>query len=221
MNNRKRNRGFVPYVDLPRRRQRDAFIKLRWQILSDTLTYGGRFTSHQEFDKSSRLAPFNQWFDFLFLGSDGRTVWNAEIVTASRAFWDQANATAWDRATALMTEQELKEEFRYDSKRVVRGNQVFYELKAKKSYPRKCFSGRTFDEYLLGLRDEIVETAAPLIWECYEVNRHYRYGIGLHIVVDTEKIDRNIIEAAIERFYELGEIDWRASVPVSRLSRAL
>ncbi|MFW7354576.1 MAG: hypothetical protein ACODTL_00850 [Brucella sp.] len=74
-----------PFVSLPYRKRRDAFIRWRWRILLDTPIYGGHFTSQLRLDEHDEASD---WFDFLFVGSDGQTVWNAFIITARAAFLD-------------------------------------------------------------------------------------------------------------------------------------
>lgn len=74
-----------PFVSLPYRKRRDAFIRWRWRILKDTPIYGGLFTSQLQLDEQD---DSSDWFDFLFVGSDGQTVWNASILTAKAAFLD-------------------------------------------------------------------------------------------------------------------------------------
>src|SRR5690606_37104039 len=112
MSRRRRTRKFTPYCSLSPRRQRDAFIRLRWKVVCDTPIYGGMFTSHQVLDEPARPAPYDQWLDFVFPGLDGRTIWNADIVTARTDFWGKVRGLAWDRATALMSDEEQEEEFR-------------------------------------------------------------------------------------------------------------
>lgn len=94
MSRRLGTRKYTPYSELSPRRRRDAFIRLRGKILGDTQTYGGKFTSHQILHEPGRPALLNQWFDFLFLGLDGRTIWNAEITTARKRFWDDVESLA-------------------------------------------------------------------------------------------------------------------------------
>ncbi len=74
-----------PFISLPYRKRRDAFIRWRWRILKDTPIYGGLFTSQLQLDEQDCSSD---WFDFLFVGSDGQTVWNAFIITAKAAFLD-------------------------------------------------------------------------------------------------------------------------------------
>jgi len=49
---------------------------------------------------------YNQWFDFYFPGLDRFTIWNAEIVTARKAFWEAAHELAYQRTNAMLTPEE-------------------------------------------------------------------------------------------------------------------
>ena len=109
----KGRRSQLPFGKLSRRRQRDAFVQLRWRILRDTPRYGGMFTSHQLLDEPGRPDIYNQWFDFLFLGMNGLTIWNAEFITGQMAFWDQVSELAWEQTQSLLTEAEFEAEFRW------------------------------------------------------------------------------------------------------------
>ena len=51
----------------------------------------------------------------------------------------------------------------------------------------------------------------PTIHERFQLDRRYAYGIGLHMVLDVDVIDRTAIEQAITQFREMGETDWQAA----------
>jgi hypothetical protein len=78
---------------------------------------------------------------------DGRTIWNAEIITATQAFWDEVDAIAWDRAVALLTESEQQEEFRLDFEAVSHRGQPTYRMRHRKPRSYKAFGGLAFREY--------------------------------------------------------------------------
>lgn len=59
-------------------------------------------------------------------------------------------------------------------------------------------------------------TPPPDIHESFRLDRSYRYGIGLEIVVNSPIVDQTVIERCIRRFQELGETDWQSSDPISR-----
>lgn len=82
-----------PFISLPYRTRRDAFIRWRWRILKDTPIYGGLFTSQLQLDDQDESSD---WFDFLFVGLDGQTVWNAFIITAHAAFLGADRSEGFD-----------------------------------------------------------------------------------------------------------------------------
>lgn len=63
---------------------------------------------------------------------------------------------------------------------------------------------------------KILRDTPPDIYESFRLDRSYQYGIGLEIIVDAPVIERTVIEGAISRFQELGEIDWQSSEPIPR-----
>ena len=63
---------------------------------------------------------------------------------------------------------------------------------------------------------EIIENAPPPVYESFKVDRSYQYGIGLQAVVQAEEINREVIEATIDRFRQVGEKDWQSEKPVPR-----
>ncbi len=216
MSARRRSRKFKPFSELSARRRRDEFIRLRGKVLRDTPMFGGRFTSHLRLDEPGRPKLFNQWFTAVFPGLDGRTIWNADIITARNCFWDKVKSLAWDRATALMTEEEQAAEFKLEFEPVGDGRKKLYRLKERDRRDYAAFGGLTFDDYQEQVAAAIIRDEPPPVYESFQSDRSYRYGIGLHIVVDAEEIDREAIESAITRFQEQGEADWTATDPVPR-----
>lgn len=64
---------------------------------------------------------------------------------------------------------------------------------------------------------ELILNEPPVIYESFQIQtEEYEYGTGLHIVVDTDYINREVIEMAIDKFIALGEKNWRSEQPVSR-----
>lgn len=74
------------------------------------------------------------------------------------------------------------------------------------------FGGLTFHEQWRKLEAEIARNEPPVIHESFKLDRSYVYGIGLKIVLDADAINQASIEAAIDRFIELGETDWVSPV---------
>lgn len=172
----------------------------------------GMFTSHQSLDEPGR----HPWMDFLFLGLDGRTIWNAEIVTARMDFWGRVNDMAFDRVTALMSEEEREEEFRMDWEPIFHGRHKMYQLVAREKRRYPVFGNLTFREYEEQVNARIIVDEPPAVYERFETDREYRYGIGVKLVIDAEEINRAVVEAALERFRAQGEGNWTAAAAVPR-----
>ncbi|MFC3569338.1 hypothetical protein [Paracoccus simplex] len=212
----KRHR-FTPFASLSRHRQRDAFVRLRWKILGDKPIYGGLFTSHLVLDEPGRPDIYRQWFDFLFLGLDGRSIWNASITTGNLCFWERSQDMAAEQTRSRLTEAELEEEYRWKFSPAFHvGRQKLYRVIRSEPRRHAALDGLTIREYEEKVASEVLCETPPVIHESFRLDHSYQYGIGLEIIVDAPFIDRTVIEEAILRFQELGEIGWRSPVPIPR-----
>ena len=211
-----RHKKWSPYSRLPRRKRRDAFVRLRQKIRFNDTVYGGQFTSDQVLDEPGRPALYNQWADFYFLGSDGLTIWNAAIVTAVLEFWDKAEDMAHSRAWEMLTPQEQSAEAEMKFEPIWKSGRRMFRLleKPKKIYDK--FEGLTYREYWDKLTGEIIRNEPPEVFESFKTDRSYRYGIGLKMIIHVGEINRSTIEEAIHRFRGIGETDWLAAEPVPR-----
>ena len=213
----KRNHNkWIPYSRLSRRKQRDAFIRLRQKIRNEAAVYGGEFTSHHVLDEPDRPPIFNQWADFYFLGSDGLTIWNASIVTAVLEFWDTCEGIANERAWEMLTPEEQFAEAEIKFEPIWHKGKRMYRMVPKPEIVYDKFHGLTYHDYQDKLTEEIIKNEPPTVFESFSADRSYRYGIGLNVVIHVEEINRATIEEAIHRFRTIGETDWRSAEPVPR-----
>jgi hypothetical protein len=201
---------------LSHRKRRDNYIRLRQKIRNDTSVYGGLFTSHQILNEPGRPALYNQWADITFLGSDGLTIWNTEIITAARYFWDTVEEMAHTRAWEMLTQEEQAFEAEMNFEPIRSGGKKMYRLVTKPKQLYEKFGGLTYHDYQNKLVEEIIQDEPPEIFESFTTDRSYCYGTGLNIVIHTDEINQVSIEDAIRRFREAGETDWRADEPVRR-----
>ena len=204
------------YWQLPRRKQRDNFIRLRQKIRNHSSVYGGQFVSHQILDEPGRLALYNQWADAYFLGSDGLTIWNTTFSTSVSEFWSVVEDIAFKQAWQMLTHEEQSAESEIKLKPIwVKGKRMFqWTDKPKLTYEK--FGGLTFKDYQEKVAEEIIKADPPDIFESFVIDRTYCYGIGLNVVINVAEINRITIEEAIRRFREEGETDWKAAEPVPR-----
>jgi len=209
----------LPFISLPRHKRSDAFIKLKGDIKREAAQYNGLFTSPLILDESRD----SQWFDFYFLGLDKFTIWNATIITARLALQDAVYDLAYTRTVEMMTAEELEAECKMEfvpADRSNTGKILTYRMIEQEKKRYNQFGGLTFSEQLEKLEAKIIDESPPTIYECFQTDLSYGYGIGLNIVLDVETINRTAIEQAIIKFRELGEKNWQAenSVPRERIT---
>lgn len=207
------------FITLPRHRRSDEVIRLKRKIRRDADLYGGRFTSHHVLNEPGRPDLYNQWADFYFVGSNRFTIWNAEIVTARRAFWDKASNLAYQRADSLLTpeERDAESKLEFEPAQISRTGKILSYQQVKREPVRyEQFGGLTFFEQWEKLESEIVRNEPPIIYESFKLDRGYAYGVGLYIVLDVDVINQAAIELAIDKFLAKGETGWQSTHPVPR-----
>lgn len=217
--NRIKHEKFKPFLELPLEQRQAEAIRLQKQIDRYISEYGGRFTSRAMLNEPGRPDIYNQSFSFYFLGRDKLTIWNAIIITARKAFWDEVNDLARNRATDMLTEEEREEVFNFEfvpAQWSPTGEVLAYSRAEREERRFEKFGGLTYHEMCRKLEADIIHNEPPPIFESYSHDRSYVYGIGLYIVVDKEVINQPAIDAAIERFLELGEREWVSTHPVPR-----
>ncbi len=149
------------------------------------------------------------------------TIWNACLVTAASAFWETAEDMAHSRAWDMLTPEEQKAETEMKFEPVWLNGQRMYRMLESPVLTYEKFGGLTFRDYQVKITGEIIQNEPPAIFESFTLDRSYRYGIGLDIVIHAPEINKHSIEEAIRRFRAIGEQNWRAeqSVPRNELPR--
>lgn len=209
----------TPFVTLPRHKRADAVISLKGKMRRNAAVYGGKFSSPLVLDEPGRPDLYNQWFIAYFPGTDRFTLWNANISTARRAFWEAAHAMAFERAADALALQEMELESRMEfepAEKSSTGKVLTWTLVDREPVRYAQFGGLTFSEQAAKLEAQIIRDAPPIIHESFTLDRGYAYGIGVHIVLDVDVINKAAIECAIDRFLAEGETDWASNAPIPR-----
>lgn len=217
--NRPQHKRHPPFVTLPRHKRSHEVVLLKGRMRHEAGEYGGRFSSHHVLNEPGRPDLYNQWIDVYFPGTNRFTIWNAEIVTARRAFWDAVHHEACSRAYAKLGDGELSSEAKLefepaDYSRT--GKVVSYRLVRREPVRYAKFDGRTLSEQIELLETQIIRDEPPVIYESFKLDMRYAYGIGLQIVLDVDVINQASVEAAIDRVFAAGEIEWASADPVPR-----
>ena len=206
------------FVTRSNRKRASAVIKLKNKLRFQRHIFGGRFIGDSDIINPDRPVLYRQEASAFFPGTDKRVLWNAHIITACKAFWDEVGSLAFDRVWGV-TPKEEKERDIFDDFEPVSfnawGQATAYRMR-ERNESHEAFGGLTRREYKAKLEKEIIANEPPEIYESFTTDDAYEYGIGLKVVVDAEQIDREIVELVIDRFLAVGETDWRAESPVPR-----
>jgi hypothetical protein len=209
--------NFTPFAELARRLRRNLYVSLRWTITQEADKYGGKFTTDLVLDEPGRPRLYKQSFDFYFLGNDGVTIWNAAASTAIDAFWSKTSQLALDRAFSLLSDEQQKQEgLEWEGPFRNKDGEKYYRGAERAAQTYDCFGGLTLREYKEKTELEIIENEPPAIYESFETDPSYEYGIGLQAIVLADEINREVIDSTIDRFRQVGEVDWQSEQPVSR-----
>lgn len=222
-NPRRKRMGVIkklrPFVTRSNRERASAVIKLRNKIRMQRHIFGGRFIGDSDIVNPDRPVLYQQEAFAYFPGTDKRVLWNAHIITVRKAFWDEVGDMASKRAAALLPKRDapfniddLFEPVTFNAW----GQATAYRMREREEERYDVFGGMTEREYEAELEKEIIAAEPPEIYESFFIDDEYEYGIGLKVVVDVEQIDREIVETVIDRFFTVGERDWRAETPVAR-----
>ncbi|MDR0356212.1 MAG: hypothetical protein LBJ64_10850 [Deltaproteobacteria bacterium] len=204
---RKKGRAFV---NMPKAKRLKTCFQLGQQMRNQRRIYGGRFTSDDLLIEMTEEAVSdgllcNQWFDFFFLGLKKHELWNAEILTARQAFWDEVEFLAVCLANDAFPET------------LEPGNVTAPEWLDLESYDEEpLVDGLTYSEFLEQTERKIISVAPPEICECFELDRSHKLGVGLRMVVDAESLSYPLIDDVIDRFFAAGQKAWRSDQPVPR-----
>lgn len=211
-------RKLRPFVTRSNRERASAVIRLKNRLRLQRHIYGGRFVGSLDILDPERPVLYKQDAHVFFLGTDKRVFWNAYIVTARKAFWDEVGSMASGRARQLMPKEEkawdISDLFEPASFNAW-GQATTYRMRERND-TYEAFGGLTRREYEAKLEKEIIAAEPPEIFESFTIDNGYEYGIGLNVVIDAELIDKETVERLIDRFLELGETAWRAESPVPR-----
>ncbi len=124
---------------------------------------------------------------------------------------------ASERAISLLTEEQREQEcgLKFEGP-FHKDGEKYYRMAEREPRRYDCFGGLMLREYQSKREMEIIENEPPAIYESFKTDPSYEYGTGLRAVVLADEINREVIDATIDRFREVGEADWQSEQPVPR-----
>lgn len=205
-----RNRG-VKFVDASRKFKKSVYIRYKNRIRlgeDSNLFYTPLVLDYN---------PDSQWFDFFFLSKKfKRVVWNATIHTPSLIFHEKVWELAYDHASSLLPHDKRHADDNLLSSMVpvtIDGEKMYEYVPRNFTYPE--LDNKTFSQFVSDYEQVVIDTNPPTIHEYVKIDRSYRWGIGLHFLVDVDAINKEVIEDTIVKFWESGEVSWTNPTPVS------
>ena len=198
---RKKQRSFR---ELPKSRRAEEGFRLRREIARTRDLYGGRFTSDM-LPESKTGRRDEQWFDFLFVGRHKYEIYNASIITAHMAFWEEIESRASERMRWRLS-RDRRERMSSDGHH----EDALIPLQYYRS------NGLTINEHTRQFERDILKHDPPEIYESFRLDHSFRYGTGLDIIVDADFLTIDTINQSLDRFLLLGQKNWQSAAPISR-----
>lgn len=177
---------------------------------------GRRFRGGIDLIDPGRPWQYQQDTQVYFCGTDKRVYWNAYIFTARKKFWEEVSGIAYKRAYSMLSEEEREREFALNFTPVeydAWGDPTEFTMDGHEAtYPQ--FGGLSYDDYKRKLEAEIIADEPPEVHESFRIDQGFEDGIGLYVIVDADSITKEVVERVIDRFFAIGETDWRSETPV-------
>ena len=197
------HRRYRRFIDLPRHRRADIAFDVRSQIKRGPYR---NFYSYDYLDEGV------SWSDVYFVGQDRATMWNATLMTTSDVFAEQQWNDAYDLVMDQLSPDEQADHLRSisfnreDREKTPHGT---YKWGQRLALPMDRFEGRSVLEQIRHVADTLV----PSVYEQIVIDTKYAHGIGLHVTLDIEILNAEIISKFVDDFVSGGEKAYRCESP--------
>jgi hypothetical protein len=211
------------YANLSRREQREAVVRFRAQLRRFSHSHGGQWIGSLDCDEPGRPGIYDQWEEVRFLSrkSPKTIIWRAQIETAAQHFWRAVENAASDYVWQALSEAEIAAMPSWRSglevcERSSTGRPLSYRFAPRVEPTYERFEGRTRAEEIARIESELCASGAFPIYEQYVIDRKFEGALGVRVVVNVPRINRDVVDLVVERFLSMGETTWRSDVPVNR-----
>ncbi len=199
---RKRRRR-THFVDLPRHRQKDQFIRARNRIRRAAPVLGGRFYTHDY------LHGENGWADVLFLSPRPPLFYNAILSTTRYDYREKVHELASEASYQMAPDREP--DFHSRGRRDPKTKHWIYDYEPLR-YPE--LDGLTRLQWIERELPRFADARTLQVFEYWTLHRDYAYGMGLEAVIDVPFLTIEAIEGFIDRFLNT-DTGYRSDTPLS------
>lgn len=189
----------TPWAQRPRRQRKSALIRLKNDIRANAKWLGGLFMTRD-------VINGNDWADVYFLSADGKDFYNATLETARCAYAERLMDAGFEYAESLAPMPD----FAFGPVDPATG---CVELLPEP--PNPAFGGKNRYEVAKDKAAELASQGACPVFETIEIDRTYRYGIGLHATIDTPELTIESVSSFIESFLASGESPFTGTRPIT------
>jgi hypothetical protein len=205
---------YTKFKDRSRKYRKGKVFRLK-KLIEREGTNNLFYSRHMVLDDGTH----GSWVDIYFLSDKDKSIfWNACLTTKYSALHSAVSEKAFNIAYDLLSKEEIKEEFAwsFSPAQTTHGGKILtWQLnpRPKKNYPQ--FSGMTFDEFKKQKEKEIFKSGDVQVFEEAKVHKNYAYGCGLEAIIDAEDITLDHIVQFINKFKQLGEVQFKSDEPLS------
>ena len=180
----------IPFGAQSRGRRKAAFISVKNDIRRHVGIFGGLFSTHDY------LHGKNWWIDCMFLGRKPPVFYNCVLDTTRNTYKEQVRELAYERSYVLAPDDGpgLLEQAVRDP---VSGMWTSTLTEAERL---DALGGLSRHEWVEQQIPHIADSAVIKIHEGWTLHRDYRFGIGLHAILDAPYLTIDVVNAFVERF---------------------
>lgn len=189
-----------------RQYHKSNYINVKNIIHQSKDTLGGLFDSDDDINGDT------QWVDFVFISKKERIFWNAEIITTRIAFRDKIRDVAFTQLDEILgNDWHQKYPLFKEGEQTSHHSEKTWIPEEEKFIPE--LEGLTWPQWLNKREKELADSGKYFVNESIAIDKHYKYGRGLHIIKNVESISIDTINSFISEFLKDGERASQANEP--------
>lgn len=190
----------------------ECYIKYKNKIKRKFPTTGRNFFTYDYFSDDVKYSCS----DFVFLSKKRKIVYRCFMTMCQEMLISNANDVLWHQEFAeLWDKYNLGHTTWIPAERDVWGKPKTYTMeKSNYDVVRPEFGNRDFFDYSNFRVTEYLEANKPNIYEEYQIGGYLKNCLSLHMIVDEPCITEAVVTKHINKFLEMGEVNWKSKTPV-------